>query len=68
MNPYTLHPVEIAGQIAFLDAVSGGRAYLGLSPGAWLASVGITQARPLRQQVPDDGNRLVHRRHAAAPA
>src|SRR5947199_10399677 len=34
VNPYTLHPVEIAGQIARLDAVSGGRAYPGLSRGA----------------------------------
>jgi len=36
MNPYTTHPMEIAGQIAYVDAVSGGRAYLGLARGAWL--------------------------------
>ncbi|MGI8687208.1 MAG: LLM class flavin-dependent oxidoreductase [Thermomicrobiales bacterium] len=47
LNPYTLHPVEIAGQIALLDAVSGGRAYLGLSRGAWLDSLGITQTKPV---------------------
>jgi 5,10-methylenetetrahydromethanopterin reductase len=47
MNPYTLHPVEIAGQIALLDALSGGRAYLGLSRGAWLDSLGIAQAKPV---------------------
>ncbi len=47
MNPYTVHPVEIAGQIAFLDAVSGGRAYLGLSRGAWLESLGIVQTKPV---------------------
>ncbi|MGI8857327.1 MAG: LLM class flavin-dependent oxidoreductase [Thermomicrobiales bacterium] len=47
MNPYTLHPVEIAGQIALLDAVSGGRAYLGLSRGAWLESLGIAQTKPV---------------------
>jgi 5,10-methylenetetrahydromethanopterin reductase len=47
MNPYTLHPVEIAGQIAFLDALSGGRAYLGLSRGAWLDSIGIAQKQPV---------------------
>src|SRR5690242_2584141 len=47
MNPYTLHPVEIAGQIALLDALSGGRAYLGLSRGAWLNSLGIAQAKPV---------------------
>ena len=29
LNPYMLHPVEIAGQMAALDLASGGRAYLG---------------------------------------
>src|SRR5919202_843420 len=47
LNPYTLHPVEIAGQIAALDAASGGRAYLGLARGAWLDSLGIVQRRPV---------------------
>jgi 5,10-methylenetetrahydromethanopterin reductase len=47
VNPYTLHPVEIAGQIAALDQVSGGRAYLGLTRGAWLDRLGLDQSRPL---------------------
>ncbi|MGE5689837.1 MAG: LLM class flavin-dependent oxidoreductase [Pseudomonadota bacterium] len=47
LNPYTLHPVEIAGQIAALDAVSGGRAYLGLVQGSWLDRLGIEPRRPL---------------------
>src|SRR5579871_2467769 len=47
LNPYTLHPVEIAGQIAFLDQLSGGRAYLGLARGAWLDRIGVAQERPL---------------------
>lgn len=47
LNPYTLHPVEIAGQIATLDMVSRGRAYLGLSRGAWLDEIGIEQRQPL---------------------
>jgi 5,10-methylenetetrahydromethanopterin reductase len=47
LNPYTLHPVEIAGQIAALDAVSGGRAYLGLVRGTWLKQVGVEAERPL---------------------
>ncbi len=47
LNPFTLHPVEIAGQIAALDAASGGRAYLGLARGAWLDSLGIAQRRPV---------------------
>ena len=48
LNPFTLHPVEIAGQIAALDLASNGRAYLGLARGAWLDAAGITPARPLR--------------------
>jgi 5,10-methylenetetrahydromethanopterin reductase len=47
LNPFTLHPYEIAGQVAFLDAVSGGRAYLGLAKGAWLGKLGIEAERPL---------------------
>lgn len=47
LNPFTLHPVEIAGQIAALDAVSGGRAYLGLVRGSWLEALGIEPARSL---------------------
>ena len=47
LNPYTTHPIEIAGQIALLNAASGGRAYLGLARGAWLDSLGIADRRPL---------------------
>ncbi len=47
LNPSLLHPVEIAGQIAALDAASGGRAYLGLARGAWLDALGIVDERPL---------------------
>jgi 5,10-methylenetetrahydromethanopterin reductase len=47
LNPWTLHPVEIAGQIAMLDWVSQGRAFLGLSRGAWLDELGIAQTRPI---------------------
>lgn len=47
LNPSLLHPVEIAGQIAALDAVSGGRAYLGLARGAWLDTLGIVDDQPL---------------------
>ena len=48
LNPFTLHPVEIAGQIAALDLASNGRAYLGLARGAWLDRIGIEQPRPVR--------------------
>jgi 5,10-methylenetetrahydromethanopterin reductase len=47
LNPFTLHPVEIAGQIAMLDAASEGRAFLGLARGAWLESLGIDQSEPV---------------------
>jgi len=49
LNPYTLHPVEIAGQIAALDAASDGRAYLGLVRGTWLDELGIETAPPFRR-------------------
>ncbi|MFI7673656.1 LLM class flavin-dependent oxidoreductase [Actinophytocola sp. NPDC049390] len=48
LNPYLTHPVEIAGQVAALDAVSRGRAYLGLARGSWLDGVGVAADRPLR--------------------
>ncbi|MDP9370534.1 MAG: LLM class flavin-dependent oxidoreductase [Chloroflexota bacterium] len=47
LNPSLLHPVEIAGQIAALDAASGGRSYLGLARGAWLDALGAADDRPL---------------------
>jgi 5,10-methylenetetrahydromethanopterin reductase len=47
LNPYTLHPVEIAGQVAALDLVSGGRAFLGLAYGSWLDRLGLEQPRPV---------------------
>lgn len=48
-NPFTVHPVEIAGQIAMLDMVSNGRAYLGLVRGSWLEKLGLdtSQQKPL---------------------
>lgn len=46
-NPYTLHPYEIAGQLAALDEASHGRAYLGLARGTWLGDIGVEQPRPV---------------------
>jgi 5,10-methylenetetrahydromethanopterin reductase len=48
LNPFTLHPYEIAGQTAMLDLVSGGRGYLGLVKGAWLDRLGLDEATPLQ--------------------
>ncbi|GAB3989856.1 LLM class F420-dependent oxidoreductase [Actinoallomurus acanthiterrae] len=46
-NPYSMHPYEIAGQVAALDMASSGRAYLGLARGTWLGDIGVGQPRPL---------------------
>jgi len=43
LNPYTMDPDEIAGEIELLQSASGGRAYLGLARGAWLGRLGIDQ-------------------------
>ena len=42
-NPYTMHPYEIAGQVAVLQQATGCRAYLGLARGTWLDALGIRQ-------------------------
>lgn len=49
LNPYTLHPAEIAMFAATLDDYSGGRFMLGLAAGAgeFLKWLGIEQATPL---------------------
>jgi 5,10-methylenetetrahydromethanopterin reductase len=47
LNPYTTHPLEIAGQVALLDLATNGRAYLGLVRGAWLDRIGVAQTRPV---------------------
>ncbi|GAB3932699.1 hypothetical protein GCM10027614_02360 [Micromonospora vulcania] len=51
LNPFTMHPVEVAGQVAALDLASNGRAYLGLARGTWLSEVGVPQLRPIRRIV-----------------
>ena len=48
LNPYTVHPLEIAGQVALLDLMSGGHAYLGLGRGAWLDALGLQTTLPVQ--------------------
>ncbi|MEM7029022.1 MAG: LLM class flavin-dependent oxidoreductase [Chloroflexota bacterium] len=47
VNPFTCHPVNIASNIALIDEVSQGRAYLGLARGGWLDFVGLHPQRPI---------------------
>lgn len=46
-SPWTQHPVEIAAQIAYLDLLSGGRAFYGVVRGAWMEQLSITQTKAL---------------------
>lgn len=46
-TPWTLHPVEIAGQLAYLDHLSGGRAFMGIVRGAWLDQLFLDTSRSL---------------------
>lgn len=48
LNPFMVHPVEIAGQVVALDQASGGRAFLGLARGAWLGDLGVDQSGALQ--------------------
>lgn len=46
-TPWTQHPVEIAGQIAYLDLVSEGRAFYGVVRGAWMDQLSLDQSNAL---------------------
>ena len=48
VNPFTCHPINIAGNIALVDEASGGRAYLGIARGAWLDFVGLQPMHGVR--------------------
>jgi len=47
VNPFTCHPLNIAGNIAIIDEASQGRAYLGLARGGWLDFLDIRPERPI---------------------
>src|SRR5690349_3880391 len=54
LNPFTCHPINIAGSMALIDEASNGRAYLGIARGAWLDFLGIeppSSARALREAI-----------------
>jgi 5,10-methylenetetrahydromethanopterin reductase len=77
LNPFTLHPVELAGQVAALDRASGGRAFLGLVAGAWLETLGVDASLPLtslreawevvRRLIAGDDSGFTGRRFSLAP-
>lgn len=41
VNPFTCHPMNIASEIALIDEMAQGRAYLGVARGSWLDYVGL---------------------------
>lgn len=47
VNPFTCHPINIAGHIALIDEASQGRAYLGVTRGGWLDYLGIEPQHPV---------------------
>lgn len=47
VNPYLTHPALVAANLALLDEVSGGRAYLGVGRGAFFDAIDVPQPRPL---------------------
>ena len=47
-NPYSRHPAMLAGSVAALQEVSGGRMFLGIGVGAGLEDLRIHYPRPVR--------------------
>ncbi len=47
VNPFTCHPLNIAGNMALLAEAANGRAYLGLARGAWLDFIGLFPNKPI---------------------
>ena len=45
VNPFTCHPVNIAGHTALINDAAGGRMYLGLARGGWLDFLGLYPQR-----------------------
>ncbi|MDF0528468.1 LLM class flavin-dependent oxidoreductase [Tsukamurella sp. 8F] len=46
-TPWTRHPVEIAGEIAYLDNLSNGRIFMGIARGAWMDQLHIDSTRSI---------------------
>lgn len=48
VNPFTCHPINLAGHIALLDEASQGRAFFGIARGAWLDALGLHPKKPIQ--------------------
>lgn len=46
-HPFLTHPAVIAGHVAQLDELSGGRAFFGIGRGAFYDQVGVTTPKPI---------------------
>lgn len=46
VSPSRMTPIDMAGNVAFLDYLTAGRAYLGIARGAWLEKHGIQEVQP----------------------
>jgi len=46
VSPSRMSPVDMAGNVALLDHLTEGRAYLGIARGAWLEKHGIQERKP----------------------
>lgn len=47
VNPFTSHPINIAGNLALIDAASHQRVYGGFARGAWLDFLGLNPTHPV---------------------
>lgn len=47
VNPFTCHPMNIASEIALIDEMAQGRAYLGIARGSWLEYLGLRPQQPI---------------------
>jgi len=46
VSPSRITPLDMAGEVALLDHITAGRAYLGIARGAWLERHGIREVKP----------------------
>jgi 5,10-methylenetetrahydromethanopterin reductase len=69
VNPFTCHPINIASNIALIDEMSRGRAYLGIARGSWLDFLNLEPAQPILalQEAFACVHHLLHQSRASLP-